>query len=511
MKSDTPLILSLDIGTTALKVGLFSIEGELLHIETREQELLFLPGDRVEQSPQKTWSLLTQAVQKSIEGYDPTSVKAISLSIQRGTVVPLDQYGNPLTDQVVWMDKRSIPLTNYISEVIGIDYFYNTSCTPISYITGVSKLLWFQHQGGEVWEKLKVLAPPQTLFLRWLGCEELVNDLSLGTYLFPFDIDQKTWSTEIARRLNFPLERLPKLVKATEIVGYLSTKSALEMNLVPGIPLVAGGGDGQCAGVGCGIVRPGLVMINIGTGTGVQAYLRQPLRDPLKVLNCAAHVDPIGWEMEGHTQSSGIALKWFRDEFGDLEMLLGRKSDLDPFDLLILQAKDIRPGADGLLFIPTFNGSIAPIINQNARGVIFGLNLTHQRKHIIRSLLEGISFEIRWILDSMNDSGIQIDTVHLVGGGSKNRIWNQMHADILNKSIKTVFTTDAALVGAAMCSAVAIGEYKNIQEASDKFVKIKETLEPQKNNAEVYEDIFSKYCKTFISLTDHHIFDDLIH
>ena len=476
----------------------------------REQELLFLPGDRVEQSPQKTWSLLTQAVQKSTDGYDPAAVKAISLSIQRGTVVPLDQYGNPLTDQVVWMDQRSVSLTNYISEVIGSDYFYNTSCTPISYITGVSKLLWFQHQGGEVWDRLKVLAPPQTLFLRWLGCEELVCDRSLGTYLFPFDIDQKTWSTEIAQRLDFPLERLPKLVESTEIVGYLSEKSALEMNLVPGIPLVAGGGDGQCAGVGCGIVRPGLVMINIGTGTGVQAYLREPLRDPLKVLNCAAHVDPIGWEMEGHTQASGIALRWFRDEFGDLEMLLGRKSDLDPFDLLILQANDILPGADGLLFFPTFNGTIAPIINQKARAVIFGLNLTHQRKHIIRSLLEGISFEIRWILESMNDSGVQIDTVHLVGGGSKNRIWNQMHADILNKSINTVFTTDAALVGAAMCSAVAIGEYNNIQEAANKFVKIKATIEPQKNNTEIYEKIFSTYCKTFMSLCEHHIFDDLI-
>jgi xylulokinase len=510
MRSDTPLILSLDIGTTALKVGLFSIDGELLHIESREQELLFLPGDRVEQSPQKTWSLLTHAVQKSMDGYDPRSVKAISLSIQRGTVVPLDQYGNPLTDQVVWMDKRSVPLTNYISEVIGSDFFYHTSCTPISYITGVSKLLWFQHQGGEVWDRLKVLAPPQTLFLRWLGCEELVCDRSLGTYLFPFDIDQKTWSTEIAQRLNFPLECLPKLVEATEIVGYLSEKTALEMNLVPGIPLVAGGGDGQCAGIGCGIVEPGLVMINIGTGTGVQAYLREPLRDPLKVLNCAAHVDPIGWEMEGHTQSSGIAFRWFRDEFGDLEILLGKKANLDAFDLLILQAKDVPPGSEGLLFIPTFNGSNAPIINQNARAAILGLNLSHQRKHVIHALLEGISFEIRWILDAMKNAGIPIDTVNLVGGGSKNNLWNQMHADILNKPINTIYTTDAALVGVAMCSAVAIGEYKNIKEASNKFVKIKETIEPQKNNVRLYENIFSKYCKTFMSLCEHHIFDDLI-
>ncbi|PWB51570.1 MAG: hypothetical protein C3F13_14130 [Anaerolineales bacterium] len=510
MKSTEPLILSLDIGTTALKVGLFSSEGGLLHIESSEQELLFLSEDRVEQSPHKTWSLLTRAVQKSVAGYEPRLIKAISLSIQRGTVVPLDHDGNPLSDQVVWMDKRGVQLTHRMNELIGNAPYYDVSGHPITYITGVSKLLWFQQQGGQIWNKLKVIAPPQTLWLKWLGCEELVCDRSLGTYLFPCDIDHKEWSNELANRLNFPIDHLPKLVDATEIVGYLSKQTAQEMNLVPGIPLVAGGGDGQCAGIGCGIVEPGSVMVNIGTGTGVQAYLSSPLRDPLRIINCAAHVDPQGWEMEGHTEASGIAFKWLRDQLGDMETLLQRKTDLDAFDLLILESQDVPPGSNGLIFYPTFNGMIAPIIDQNARATIVGLNLHHQRKHLIHALLEGISLEIRWILDAINKAGVQIDTVHLVGGGSKNRIWNQMHTDILNKPIKTLLTTDAALVGAAMCGAVAIGEYENIQAASQNFVKIKETIEPIKENADIYEKIFLKYRKIFIALSENHIFRDII-
>lgn len=510
MKSKKSLIISLDIGTTTLKVGVFSVDGELLHIETREQELLILSEDRVEQSPLKTWVLLTQAVQKSMDGFDPRLVRAICLSIQRGTVVPLDNDGNPLSDQVVWMDKRSVPLTKRITELVGSAPYYDISGHPISYISGASKLLWFQQNGGEIWDKLKVIGPPQTMWLKWLGCEDLICDHSLGTYLFPCDVDKKIWSNEIADRLNYPVDRLPKLVDATEIVGFLSDKSAREMNLVSGIPLVAGGGDGQCAGIGCGIVEPGSVMVNIGTGTGVQAYLSKPLRDPLKIINCAAHVDPHGWEMEGHTQASGMAFKWFRDNFGSIETLLQRKMDLDAFDLLIMESKDVPAGSDGLLFFPTFNGINAPIIDQYARATILGLNIHHQRKHVIHALLEGISLEIRWIVDAINLAGVQLNTVHLVGGGSKNRIWNQMHADILNKSIKTVKTIDAALVGAAMCGAVAIGEYENIQAASKDYVKIKETIDPKKENTAIYDDIFSKYRKIFISLSENHIFHDML-
>ncbi len=511
MNFNKPLILSLDIGTTALKVGLFSIDGELLHIETREQELLFLPENRVEQNPQKTWNLLIQAIQKSICEYSPHSIKAICLSIQRGTVVPLDKEGNPLTDQVVWMDKRGIPSTQRITELVGDARYYDISGHPISYITGASKLLWFQQHGSEIWDRLKVIAPPQTLWLKWLGCEELVCDRSLGSYLFPCNIDEKQWSIELANELNFPIDHLPKLVDSTDIVGYLSEKSAQEMNLVAGIPLIAGGGDGQCAGVGCGIVKPGSVMVNIGTGAGIQAYMSKPLRDPLRIINCAAHVDPQGWEMEGHTQASGMAFRWFRDKFGDLESLLQQKTGFDAFDLLILEAKDVSPGTDGLLFFPTFNGINAPLIDQDARATIVGLDLHHERKHLIHALLEGISLEIRWILEAISNAGVQMSSVHLVGGGSKNRIWNQIHADVIGKPIRTVFTADAALVGAAMCGAVGIDAYENIQAASQNFVKINETIDPIVKNVEIYNDVFTKYRKIFTLLSEWQIFHDVIH
>jgi xylulokinase len=504
-----PLLLSFDLGTTAIKVGLFSAEGQLLKVASREQRLFFLDGDRIEQSPEETWELIVDATREVIQGFQPSEVKSIALSLQRGTVIPLDSDGQPLSDFIVWMDKRGIPITEEIETQIGLETYYESSGHPISYVTGVSKALWIQRYTNEIDGKISAISPPETFFLRRLGCEELVCTHSSGTYLFPFQIEKKKWSGEIAKALDFPLEILPKLVTSVEVVGKLSNQSAEEMGLPPGIPLVPGGGDGQCAAVGCGAIQPGRCMINIGTAAGVQTYLPHPLKDPNYILNCAAHVVPNGWEMEGHTQSSGAVFRWLRDELGTAELAIQRASNLDAFDLLIKQAEQAPPGCDGLLCLPLFNGSTAPIMDQQARGVVIGLSLAHKRGHLIRALLEGISLEIRWMLDAIAETGADIEEIRMVGGGARNPYWNQIHADILNRPVSTLLITDAAMVGSAMCGAVAIGHYQDLNEAAQNFIQIKDTIEPRPENQPLYASLYQNYQDTFSLLSDSGIFNQL--
>jgi xylulokinase len=503
------MVLSLDLGTTSLKVGLFSVEGDLLSVETREQELLLLGGGKVEQSPRETWRLIGDAVKQVIKDHNPHAVSAIALSLQRGTVIPLDKHGEPLSNLITWMDKRSLPIAQKILLDVSNERYYNISGHPISYISGTSKALWLIKEAQDIQDSLAIIGPPETLFLRWLGCDEFVCSQSTGTYLFPFEIEKKRWSVDLSSKLGFPLKKLPRLVTSVEIVGHLSEHAGEHLGLPSGIPLVPGGGDGQCAAVGCGVVKPSLCMINIGTAAGVQTFLPKPLKDPLCVLNCAANVIPDAWEMEGHTQCSGAVFRWLRDEFGAAEIATGQKSGLDAYDLLLEQAIQTPPGAEGLLFLPTFNGSTAPIIDQDARGVLLGLNLSHTRNHVIRSVLEGISLEIEWILDAITEIGADIDEIRLVGGGSRNRHWNQIHADILNRQIKTLEITDSALVGAAICAAVAIGEYKNIKEASTQFVKVKKAIDPDPQNIEIYRTASRNYRATFKLLSQGGIFKNL--
>jgi xylulokinase len=429
--------------------------------------------------------------------------------VQRGTVIPLDAEGEPLCNFIVWMDKRGQSQAEWMLNNVGMKDYYSTSGHPISYITGVSKLLWLQNQGKELWDHAAVVAPPDTLFLKWLGCEEFVCAHSSGTFFFPFQIREKKWSSDLASKLGFPLEKLPGLVSSVEIVGTLSANAADHLGLNPGIPLISGGGDGQCAGAGCGVVETGLCMINIGTGTGVQTFLPKPILDPGQVFNCGAHVVPHAWEMEGHTQSSGAAFRWFRDEFGAAELELEHRASIDAFDLLVEQAMQAPPGAGGLLWIPTFNGSTAPLIDQNARGVLINLAISHSRAHVVRALLEGISMEINWMLDSMIATGQSILEVRLAGGGAKNPQWNQIHADILNRPVTTLHNTEAAIVGAAICAAVATGHYSTFSEAAETFVKKKDTIYPRAEQHDIYKDRYEDYQHVFKLLSESGTFSRL--
>jgi len=253
-------------------------------------------------------------------------------------------------------------------------------------------------------------------------------------------------------------------------------------------------------------VSPGSVMVNIGTATGVQVFLAEPTFDPSNTLNCAAHVVPQAWEMEGHTQASGTVFRWLRDELGAEEMERAAQSGQDAYDLMVGQASMEPPGCDGLIFLPTFNGSTAPLVDPFARGAMIGLKLSHRRSHVVRAVLEGISLEIRWMLDAIAQTGVPVDEIRLAGGGSKNPTWNQIHADILDRPIRTVQNPDAAMVGGAMCAAVALGAFGDFQQASLAFVKLGPAFEPQEENRQVYSRTYERFVRLFTLLSQHRAF-----
>ncbi len=504
MPSGQRKILAFDLGTSSVKVGVFGIDGTLQRLARRDQTVEFPAPDRAEQSPGATWTAIGEAAREVVAPDSGQNIEAIVLSTQRGTVVPISERGEPLTNLVVWMDKRSVPWIERLHDTVGAEHYYNVCGHPLVSYTGVSKVLWFRNEQPSIWTRAACVGSPQTLFLRWLGCEKLVCDRSNGTFLFPFDIDQQVWSAALATRMDVSLSKLPQLVSSLDVVGHLGKQAAAHLGLPSGIPVVAGGADGQLAALGAGVTRPGLIMVNIGTAAGVQMFLPAPFRDPGLTMNCAAHVVPGAWELEGHTQSSGVALRWLRDEFARSTIPSGPAND--SFDVLIEEARTVPPGAEGLIFLPYFNGSSAPVIDLQARGCILGLTLAHQRSHVIRAVLEGISLEMRWMLDAIASLGVPVEDVRLVGGGAQNDLWNQIHADVFHRSISTLAVTDAALVGAAMCAAVAIGAYPDLTNASYHFVRLSHRIEPDEQQATIYDQAYCTFRDAFKLLSQGGIF-----
>lgn len=499
-------ILSIDPGTTSIKVGLFSMDGQELLSATREVAITYPRPGWAEQSPETIWQTIVGTVNEITAAGGARNVSAIVLTSHRGSVLALDQSGTPLSSVILWMDQRGLSWTHWLSRVVGDGRYYEVSGHPIVCYSGISKLLWLQKETSNLLDGGAIAGAPSTYLLRKLGTEELVVDEATASFLFPLDIRERRWSRALASKIGFPIDRLPRLVKSTDVVGALGRRAAEELKLPAGIALVAGGGDGQCAGVGGGAVRDGCALINVGTAAGVQVYLKQPLLDPGGILNCGVHVIPDAWELEGHTQASGAVLRWFRDEFGipsGKDLGVNQHED---YGHLIGESATTPPGADGLVFLPTFNGTSAPRVVQEASGVLFGLRLSHRRGHVVRALLEGVAFEIRSMLDAIRNTGVSVKEVRLVGGGSRDPVWNQIFANVLQYPLVVPANREAALVGAAVCAAVALKQYATVEEASDSFVKIESELTPLSSTATTYDHAFAEYQRVFTVATETGLF-----
>jgi xylulokinase len=499
-------ILAIDPGTTSIKVGLFSMDGQQLLSATREVAINYPRPGWAEQSPETIWQTIVGTVNEITAAEGARNVSAIVVTSHRGSVLALDQSGTPLSSLILWMDQRGLSWTHWLSRVVGDRRYYEVCGHPIVCYSGISKLLWLQKETSNLLDSGAIAGAPSSYLLRRLGSDELVVDEATGSFLFPLDIRERKWSSAIASKIAFPIDHLPRLVKSTDVVGALGRRAAEELRLPAGIALVAGGGDGQCAGVGGGAVRDGCVLINVGTAAGVQTYLNQPLFDPGGILNCGVHVVPDAWELEGHTQASGAVLRWFRDEFGiPSGRALGANQHED-YGHLIGESATTPPGADGLIFVPTFNGTSAPRVVQEASGILFGLRLSHRRGHVVRALLEGVALEIRSILDAMRNTGASVNEIRLVGGGSRDPAWNQIFANVLQYPLVVPANRDAALVGAAVCAAVALKQYKTVQEASDAFVTVESELTPLSSTAATYDHAFAEYRRLFTVATETGLF-----
>jgi xylulokinase len=337
----------------------------------------------------------------------------------------------------------------------------------------------------------------QTVILRTLGADDPPLDRSTASPFALLDLEKGRWSEELCDLLSIPSDRLSPLTDGGEVVGELSHSAAQATGLLHGTPLVLGGGDQACAAIGAGAIHPQDCFIGLGTGACVMVSLDNPVRDPLCTISCLFHAIPGKYGFEGHTQASAAVFKWFRDEFGHAEVAAAVARDA--YDLMTEKASHIAPGADGLIFLPMFNGSTQPEVHPEARGALVGLSFKHTRSHVIRALLEGISLEIRWIIERINEIVGGIQSVYLAGGASRSEVWNQINADILNLPIHCLEMSDAAVLGAAIQAGVAVGIFADIEAATKSMIRIRKTYLPCAQTSD-YDVVFDRFMKTYRTL-----------
>ncbi len=247
----------------------------------------------------------------------------------------------------------------------------------------------------------------------------------------------------------------------------------------------------------------------MGTAGNANAYLDFEFRDPAGKSMVVNHAIYGKWQIEGHQAGAAGVFRWFRDEIATLEKAKAVENNKDAYKILDELISKTPPGAKGLVFLPYLASSTAPRWNPNARGILAGLAFAHDRGCLARAFLEGITIEMKDIIEAMVSSSIKIQQVRLTGGASKSPIWNQIQADVYNMEVETLKVTDTAVIGAAIMGGVGVGIFENIREGTEQMVKVDKKYEPDNKNAKIYDELYDIYCRIYEGLEEKEVFERL--
>jgi xylulokinase len=295
---------------------------------------------------------------------------------------------------------------------------------------------------------------------------------------------------------------LPRLHESPEITGNLSAQAAGGLGMVPGIPVVGGGGDQAAGAVGNGIVTQGIVSATLGTSGVVFAHSDQPTRDPQGRVHTMCHAVPGKWCVFGCMLAAGGSFQWFRNTLGQDEVSRASRKKIDPYVLLTEQAQDAPPGSEGLFFLPYLTGERCPHPDPCARGGWIGITSRTTRRAMIRALMEGVTFGMRDAIEIMREMGIPISQVRASGGGARSDFWRQMQADIYRQPIVLTNATEGPAYGVALLAGVGTRVWDSVEQACKAAIKQTQKIAPNRKLSELYERSYGVYRKLYGDLKD---------
>jgi xylulokinase len=416
-------------------------------------------------------------------------VAAIGLTGQMHGLVLLDAADRVLRPAILWNDQRTAHACDEIREALGFERL--VSLTGNDAVTGLTapKLVWVRDHEPEVWAQVAhVLLPKDYVRLSLTGEHALDKADGAGTLLF--DLAARDWSPEVLAALRIPPAWLPPTFEGPAVTGVVSAAAAAATGLLAGTPVVAGGGDQSANAVGVGAITPGTVALSLGTSGVIFAATTSALYDPHGRVHAFCHALPDRWHLMSVMLSAAGSLRWLRDTVAPAL----------PYPQLVEPAAEVPAGSDGLWFLPYLSGERSPHPDPLARGAFVGLTLAHDRRHLVRAVLEGVAFGLRDGLDLMVAAGMPAPSqVRASGGGLASPTWRQILADVLEAEIATVNTTEGAAFGAALLATPAAGWFSTVDEAVAAVVRTTPVASPGPS-ATAYRDAHAAYRELYPAL-----------
>lgn len=381
---------------------------------------------------------------------------------------------------------------------VGLERGYRITGHRLSASYSAAKLLWVRENEPTLYDKTwKMVHAKDYVAFRLTG--ELVTDFSDGSSTNLMDIERKEWSQELLDAFEIDRSLLPNLVASTTVTGTVTKEAAIATGLAEGTPVVVGGGDGSCAAVGAGVVHPGEAYNVIGTSSWISTAATQPYFDPAMQTFNWVHLDPTLYTPCGTMQAAGLSYQWYRDTLCAEDVLEAREKGVNAYKLIDAEAASAPAGSRDLLFLPYLVGERSPWWNHDASGAFIGLRADTDKGCISRSVLEGVGYNLRVILEALRKQQ-PIDEVSMIGGGAKGELWLQILCDIWDSPLGVLrFQEEATSMGAAICAGVGIGVYDSFESCVG-FNPVERRVTPNPETRETYARLYPIFKESYQSL-----------
>jgi xylulokinase len=490
----TDYLLGLDAGTTSVKAALFDDQGRCLGIGREEYHLQTPSAEQAELDAEIYWQSSIKAIHTAISqaAVDAKKVRAIGVSSQGETTIALDGQGRQLRPAIVWLDNRSAPQAERLGSQFDVQKVYEVAGVPEIIPTwSACKILWIRENEPGIFEQVyKFLLVKDYLIYRLSG--EYVTDGAIACTSMLYDIRHHTWWGDMLDAVGISASQLPAITGAGEASGQLTASAAALLGLQKGTPVINGGMDQAAGAVGAGSISPEIISETTGAATVIHVTTPYPEVQSKNRIPLCVHNLPGLYLFEPNLPTGGMAFKWFRDVFGEIEYQVAESGNQDVYDLLTELAVTVPPGSDGLVMLPHLMGAYSPEENLAARGVFSGFTLRHGKGHFVRAILEGVAFNLRQILLAMNDEGLHFSEVRTGGGGARSPLWNQIKADVCQLPIATLNNEETGLLGDAILAGAACGIFTSVDEACARMVTIKTRIHPSDQQA-AYQKAYQRY------------------
>lgn len=480
--------LSIDVGTSSTKLALFDDRGRLLVSYSAPYAVEYPRPEWAEQDPELWWQAVCALGPQVMQHPQAAHIAGIALSGQTPLCAPVDEAGRPLRKAILWLDRRATPQVDWLREHIGEERCRAVSRNRVDSYFGGLKWLWFRQNEPEAFARTwKILQASSFVTLRLTG-QVVIDPAQAGLCSPCFNFARADWDPAICAEMGIPLEMLPAVRPAWEVVGAVSAAAARATGLPEGAPVVCGGGDFACAALGTGITGAGEAALMLGTA-GNLLFPGAASDDPrlLHTIHLTGDPLPFGGVLAGGN------LNWFADLFGGPAPRL--------FERLNEQAARVPAGSEGLVYLPYIMGERTPIWDPAARGAFVGLSARHTRAHLYRAILEGIAFAFRQVKEIALGQAGSLTAITAIDGGARSPLWRAILASALGVPVREGGDQAGTALGSAFLAALGTGGATNF-DGIRAWTAAHSTTPPDPAATRVYDRLYPVFAGLYAKLKD---------